>query len=126
MARIIDPTEEQEQGYREWVAARPPAVRAVAERFDPWSLYLLKTSNHRVTIMSFGEGIDGSVTLTVRVSGDYNAVMFERDVFGINPDDLTPCELPAPDEHTGALLTQEEAYENIDAIRAMAGITPKQ
>lgn len=123
--RFIEPTPEQEAGYREWVASRPEAVRLVAERFEPWSLYRLN-GKQRVTIVSFGEQADGGVSLTVRVSGDFNAVMFERDVFGINPDDLEPCDLPAPDEHTGALLTYDEVDENIDAIRAMAGITVKQ
>lgn len=120
MARIMEPTAEQETGYREWVASRPPTVRAVAERFEPWSLYRLKSSNHRVTIASFGEGQDGAVTLTVTVSGEFNLVMFERQVFGIKPEDLEPCDLPTDDEITGTMLSQQDAMDNIDAMRVMA------
>ncbi len=119
MARLVDPTPEQEAGYRAWVASRPPAVRAVAERFDPWSLYRMKPSGHRVTIASFGEG-DHGVTLTVTVSADYNLVMFERQVFGVHPDDLEPCDPPSAEEPVGAMLSQEEAHDNIDALRVMA------
>lgn len=111
MARYVDPTPEQEAGYREWLAERPAHVRAVAERFDPWSLYRLKSSGHRVTVYSFGEEAGGKVTLTVNVTGEFNVVSFARRVFGIDPDDLEPCELPAPDEPVGAVLVQEEDIE---------------
>ena len=97
MARFTEPTPEQEAGWKEWVAERPPVVRAVAERFEPWSLYRLKTTGQRVTIHSFSE--DG--TMTVLVTGDFNLLTFSRSVFGINPDDLEPCDLPAPDEFLG-------------------------
>ncbi len=120
MAKIYEPSPEEETGYKEWLAERPPNVRAVAERFDPWSLYKFKSgSNNRVVVISFQEHKDGIVTLTVRVSAQYNAVMFERDVFGIRPDDLEPCDIPSTDEPHGALLTTEEVEENIDAIRVM-------
>ena len=118
MARIQEPTPEELAGYRAWVASRPPAVRAVAERFDPWSLYRLKSTGQRVVIRSFSELVD--VTLTVLVSGDFNAIAFERAVFGINPDNLEPCEFPDPAEPVGALLTQTEVDENIDQIRVIA------
>lgn len=36
MARIFEPTPEQEAGLAEWLATRPPRIRAVAERFPPW------------------------------------------------------------------------------------------
>jgi len=120
MARVMEPTAEQEAGYRAWVASRPDAVRLVAEQFDPWSLYRLKTSGHRVTVASFGEGEDGSVTLTVNVLADYNLVMFERQVFGIAPTDLEPCDLPRPDEVIGAALSQHEVTQNLDALRVIA------
>lgn len=115
----MDPTPEQLAGWHEWVASRPPAVRAVAERFDPWSLYRLKPKGHRVTLVSFGEAPDGTVTLTVNVSAEFNLVMFERQVFGVKPDDVEPCEVPTADEVTGALFTPEQATDHIDAIRVM-------
>lgn len=125
MARIVEPTAKQLAGYRKWVKSRPPNVRAVAERFEPWSLYRFKDTDQRVTIVSFGEEQDGSVTLTVMVSAEFNFTMFERQVFGVNPDNLEPCELPAENEPTGALLSGEEVMANLPALRRMAGITVK-
>lgn len=120
MARIMEPSPEQERGYRQWVAARPPNVRVVAERFEPWSLYRLKTSQHRVTIASFGEADNGDVTLMVTVSAQFNLVMFERNVFGVTPDDLEPCDLPDDTEPVGAIMSSADVEENIDALRIMA------
>ena len=92
-----------------WVATRPEIVQSLCKRLPPDRLYLLKSSNHRVTLYSYSE--DG--TVTVCVTGDYNAVAFERRVFGIDPDDLVECDLPGPDEPTGALLTEQE---DVDAF----------
>lgn len=118
MARIHEPTAQQEAEWNDWVASRPECVRKVAERFEPWSLYRMKGTGRRVTLYSFGEEKNGTVTLTVYVQGEYNLVTFERRVFGINPDDLEPCDLPTGDEPTGALLTErEDIDEFIDATR---------
>jgi hypothetical protein len=118
MARFEEPTPQQKAGWREWVASRPPNVRAVAERFDPWSLYRLKPDGHRVTLYSLGEHEDGSVTVTVDVLGQFNLVPFERRVFGIPPGDLEPCDLPADGEPVGAVLTDEDEIDAfIDEVR---------
>ena len=108
MANWYEPTDEQLATYAEWLDERPPHVREVAERFPPWKLFRMESSGHRVTVHSFDERIDGTVTLKVNVTGDYNFVAFERRVFGIDPEDLTECELPAEDELLGASLTTEE------------------
>ena len=114
--RITEPTKRQERAWKKWVASRPPHIRAVAERFEPWSLYRLE-GGHRVTIASFGEHEDGTVTLTVTVSALYNLVMFERQVVGVKPESLTPCDLPRDGELTGAMLSPTEADECMDEIR---------
>lgn len=44
MARYTEPTEEQLKVWDEWVASRPEVIKKLAERFDPWSLYKLKTT----------------------------------------------------------------------------------
>ncbi len=116
MARFYEPTPEQESEWKQWVSERPDDIREVAERFDPWSLYRLKSSGHRVTLYSISEG--SPVTVTVNVLKEFNEIMFERQVFGINPDDLEPCELPAHDEVVGAMMTQDQVYENLDSLRA--------
>jgi hypothetical protein len=119
--RYAEPSAEQEAGWKEWVASRPHNVRVVAERFEPWSLYRMKSTNQRVTLVSFGEQEDGKVTLTVNVAGDFNFVVFDRQVFGIDPDDLEPCDLPPRDAITGALLTEEAAInEYVDSVRGSA------
>ena len=100
--RYVQPTPEQAQGWESWVAERPDNVREVARRFDPWTLYRLKSSGHRVTVGAFDEEEDGRVTLRVNVSGEFNFVTFERSVFGIDPNDLEECDLPGPDEPLGS------------------------
>lgn len=118
MARIYEPTPEQEAGYREWVASRPDVVRKVAEKFEPWSLYRMKNTGNRVTLVSFGEEENGGVSLTVNISADYNAITFERQVFGVSPDNLEPCDLPMPNEPLGALFTEREDIDAfIDEVR---------
>lgn len=119
MARHIEPTAGQIREWKKWVAKRPPHVRAVAEKFDPWTLYRMRSTGHRVTLVSFGEAPDKTVTLTVAVLGRFNATAFERQVFGIDPADLTECDLPAPDEPVGAILTQEQVTGNMDEIRLL-------
>ena len=115
MARFTEPTPEQEALWAQWVSERPQIIQDVASRFEPWSLYLMKETGQRVTLVSFSE--DG--TLTVCVSGEFNLVMHERNVFGINPDDLEPCELPTKGEALGSVLSSEEVEENLDALRCM-------
>lgn len=111
MARLMEPSAKLLAAWNAWVAERPPNVRAVAERFEPWSLYRMKSTGQRVTVVSFGEGEDGTVTLTVNITGQFNFTLFDRQVFGIDPDDLEPCDPPGPDEITGALLVEDAEVE---------------
>lgn len=92
------------EGFNEWLKDRPDSVRALAEKLPPNKLYKLKTSGHRVSLYSYSE--DG--TVAVFVSGKYNAVAFERHVFGINPDDLEECDFPLADEKVGAFLGPDD------------------
>jgi len=113
MANVFEPTEEQQKNWAQWVAERPDNVRAVAERFLPWKLYRMRSTGHRVTVYSLGEHPDGTVTLTVNVTGEFNLLSFERRVFGISPDDLEECDLPAKDEPLGS------AGMSIEDVKAM-------
>lgn len=115
MARIKEPTKKQEAGWRKWVANRPPSVRAIAQQFEPWSLYRMKSTGHRVTIASFFE--DG--TMSVHVTARFNFVFHDRCVFGIDPSDLEPCDLPGADEPVGSILTGTEVEGNLDALRCL-------
>lgn len=117
--RYQEPTLEQLAAYVEWSASLPKAARDLADQFEPWSLYRLKSTGHRVFPYSYGN--DG--TLTVVVSGRFNLVDFERRVFSVQPSDLTPCELPAPDEPVGAALTDPADIEKY--LRTRASELPK-
>ena len=124
MAQIKKPTPEQEAGWKEWVAGRPDNVREVAERFNPWTLYRMKSTGQRVSICSFGEGEKGDVTLTVDIVGQFNLLLHDLQVFGIDPDDLEECDLPAEDEPLGEILDDDEQLEYINARRRENGLPP--
>lgn len=100
--------EVDQEALDEWLSTRPEIIRTLVARVPPFRLYLLKSSNHRVYPYAYGE--DG--TLTVIVSGEYNAVIFDRQVFGIDPDDLEECDLPPDDEPLGTILTEDEEVED--------------
>ena len=121
MTRYKDPTPEEARAWEVWLAERPEAVRAVAERFNPWSLYRLRTTGHRCFVESFNENDDGSVTVTVGITGEFNLVTFERAVFGINPDELEPCELPVEGEPLGVILKPEEVPAHLEKLRQKMG-----
>lgn len=114
MAKWMEWTEEQEAEWAEWVSTRPAVIQEMCALLLPNRLYLLKTTGHRVTIMSYSE----DRTVTVAVTGQYNAVRFDRRVFGIKPEDLEECDLPGPDEKVGTAITDPQAIEaHIDAMR---------
>ena len=113
MARWTEPTEKQEASWRKWVAKRPKKIRAIAERLPPWELFRMKSTGQRVVLYSIFE--DG--TISVLITGKFNLALHDAKVFGIDPDDLEPCDLPAPDEALGAMMSQAEMEENADALR---------
>ncbi len=115
MARFHDPSPAEEKAWKDWIAGRPPHIRAVAERYDPWTLYRMASTGQCVVILSFFN--DG--TVRVAISAQFNAVLHERSVFGVDPNTLTECDLPSPDEPVGAVLNQQEVKENIDVLRTI-------
>ena len=91
MANIYEPSDDQKKEWDAWVASRPDGVRELAARFPPWKLYRLSTTKQRVFVIGFFEDL----TLRVAVTKEYNfLVTCERQVFGIDPDNLTECDLP--------------------------------
>ena len=102
----FEPTQEQIDGYAEWVAQRPESIRKVIDdlKLTPWTLYKLKTTGQRVTVGAFSEPeVGGKVTCIISVLGEFNLVCHERSVFGIDPYDLEECDLPGPDDPVGNL-----------------------
>lgn len=79
----------------------------------------MKSTGHRVTVESFSEGGDGKVTMTVAVTGLFNLVVFDRSIFGVDPDDLEACDLPDLDEPTGSVMSQDQVDDSIDELRVM-------
>ena len=126
MSRVVEPTKARERAWKKWVASRPENVRKVAERFEPWSLYRMKSTGHRVIIYGFSENNGGPVTMTIVVSGKFNLVAFERQVYGIDPDDLEPCDPPPPDEPVGVMMDDNERDDFIDEERRKLGHGPRK
>jgi hypothetical protein len=138
MARWMDPTPEREAAYKKWTAERPPGVRELAEKFDPWELYALARDDgerpNKVTIAGFSAAgghrhchapghshhhENQKPAVRVRVLGYFNAVGFQREVI-VEPENLTPCELPADDELVGSAdLSEEELNRPAEERRAI-------
>lgn len=108
MATILHWTADQLREYAEWVSSRPAKVQAMIRKWPPDKLYRLTTSGHRVRINSYLD--DG--TVVVLIDGRYNAVMFDRMVHGVRPENLVECDLPKPGEVVGTALTDPEAVRN--------------
>lgn len=84
------------------------------ESYPPNRLYLLKTTNQRVTLYSYNE----DNTVTVDILKEYNLTMIEKRVFGVPLDDLVECDLPSPNEQLGVILTEpEEIEEYIEILK---------
>jgi hypothetical protein len=92
MAEIWRMNEERAREYKEWFDARPPAIQELIKRFPPNKLYRLTATGHRVAIIAYSEG----ETLRVSVLHQFNpeGLAFEREVFGIKPEDMVECDLP--------------------------------
>ncbi len=122
MAKIFEMDPEAQATWNEWVAARPENVQVMCRALPPDRLYRMKSTGHRVQLYSYCE--DG--TLTVIVSGKYNAVMFDRRVFGISAADLEECELPLPGERLGAALTEQKDVDKfIERARSTGALNPE-
>ena len=112
MAVIIEMTKEQQKEWDEWVESRPPVIQKMAKAHPPDRLYRLITTGQRVTLLSYGE--DG--TVRVLVTGKYNFVSFDREVFGIDIAMLEECELPEEGELVGTMLTTDEEVNGFIGI----------
>jgi len=119
--RHTQPTRQQVKLWKKWVADRPACIREAVEKYklDPWTLYRLKGTGPRVYVLSLSEPeptvnqLVQKVTVRVGVSGLYNLVTHERDVFGIDPADLEECDLPKPDEQVGSLDLPIDLVKNL-------------
>lgn len=126
MSEIYQMTEEQQKEWNDWVETRPEVVKKIAKKIFPNRLYRMSSSGHRCTLYSISE--DG--TVTVNITGEYNRILFGRQVFGVDPDTLVECDLPDKDEDLGDTAQEagysQEDIENIliPKIREDLGIKP--
>jgi hypothetical protein len=102
VAAIEDWSDSQTAEWERWLADHPE-VSELARRMPPNLMYRHKPTGQRVVIESYSEG----GTVRMLVCGLYNAVVFDRSVFGVPADDLEECELPLPGEPLGTKLTDE-------------------
>ena len=105
MAEVFKFDEEQLRDWQEWLAERPQVIKDMAASHPPNRLYRMTSTGQRVTLMSYGE----DRTCRVAVTGKYNFVSHERQVFGVAIDDLVECDLPASGELLGCVLDGGEA-----------------
>lgn len=125
MGNWFNPTEEHVLQWDAWVAERPEIVQRVAKKFQPWKLYRLTTTNHKITLAIFDEEDDNTVTLRVNVLAEFNDnLLHERCVFGIVPDDLVECDVPSLEERAVNLqndpaLSNDQVEELIDDLRVL-------
>lgn len=92
IAEILD-----QGAWAAWVAARSPVVQELCALLPPDRLYMLKASGLRVTLVSYCE----DRTVTVDASGEFNALPFTYQLFGVKPESLEECEMPSEHEVLG-------------------------
>lgn len=97
MADAYEPTDEERSEWRAFVEGLPQAVRAVAERLEPWRLYRHGEKGLRGTLASF-EDDDGQVRVRLIVKAEWNGLPVDVLACGLDPADLVECDLPSPVE----------------------------
>lgn len=87
-------------------------IQEMAKKYPPNLLYRLKDDGNRCTLYSYSE--DG--TVTVNITGEYNLVAFNRQVFGIDQKTLTECEPPEEGQPIGTMLNNEQTEDFISLV----------
>ena len=108
MAKLFDLPEE----FTQWIVERPQ-IKDIFESHPPNLLYKMLDTGHRVTIETYND----NQTVTVAITGEFNLVAFERDVFGVLPSNLEECAEPEEDEEVGVTQTEEETEAMLAALR---------
>ncbi len=89
---IEEVSAEKRAAHAAAVAAAPPEIRKVAERFDVFARYRMIDTEQIVRIDNFYVNDDDEVRLTVWIDPDYNPPSPRNGfgVFGIDPNLLKP------------------------------------
>lgn len=98
---------ERADALAEWVASRPPAVRALIERFPMGSRFLIGGTQYH--LVGYGEAEDGRATLQVSVTDpavDWEAAVATR--LDVCPEHFTRCKdlWPAGSADLGDAVTR--------------------
>lgn len=91
MAEVYVMSDEQKQLWAEWVAERPPVIKALCERFSPNRLYRHKVTKQLVTLSAFFEDNTVEMIVSRRLN---DGITPSRKVFGVEPDNLEEADLP--------------------------------
>lgn len=122
MGNRYEPTPEQVESWKEWLAERPEHIAKVAALFPPWELFRMKSSGHRVFVTGLGDTPpDAPAAIYVAVVAEYNKLLFERRTV-TTVDDLEPCDMPGPDEELGAQLDQEQAKTYMALLKMLGAL----
>ena len=95
--------------WKEWYDTRPPIIKDLIDKYPPWILYQFEYN--RVFVCGWNE--EGTVHLAV--TGQFNRITHERQVFDADPTDLIECDLPDKGELVGFALSHDEVMECCDA-----------
>jgi hypothetical protein len=115
MAEIIEWTDDQWREWAEWVAECPEVIQEMCRRLPPNRLYRLGHDGHWCTVISYCE--DGTVSVGVELC--YNeAVFLDREVFGIDPEELEECELPDTKKESPAAAGTQQSLSDLILSRA--------
>lgn len=94
-----EPNDISRAQYAAWLSERPPLVRAVAEKFDPWTVYRLKETGQRCQFLGCHEGWINCDETRADVPPDrVTIVVYAEDpvlgaITGVNVAGLDPSEL---------------------------------
>ena len=91
MAKHVELTPDEWRQAEAWIASRPPAIQAMIRRWPPDRWYWLDPPGQYAVLISYGE----DETVRVLVSGRHNkGVARDREVCGVDPNNLTECDAP--------------------------------
>lgn len=106
-----NPTTQDREQMREWLAQRPKIIQDMATAYPPWHCYRLAKSHGHYTIYSYCE--DSTVTLT---HGD-DSTLPGLQVFGIAPEALVVCDCGSWEFPTDEKIAATRARIDAEVLR---------
>ena len=85
---LCDDTLENRAAWQEWLKTRPPKVKKVAEKLDPFQKFKVKTTGQIGRIVGFSESGNKVFVRMVALSGPPRPIPYPFEVFGMSADDF--------------------------------------